>query len=127
MTRAVLDSSALLAKLHREPGDDLVTAALGSSLISAVNYAEVLTHLIEQGLTARQARDALEWFDCDVVEADKDRATLAAELHAVTRRTGVSLADRFCMALARELGVPALTSDRRWKDLDLDVEVTLIR
>jgi ribonuclease VapC len=48
-------------------------------------------------------------------------------LHAETRRTGVSLGDRFCLALARELSLPALTADRRWKDLGLGVEIQLIR
>ena len=127
MTRVVLDASAVLAKLLSEPGADVVSAALGSASISAINYAEVVTSLIEHGMPPREARDALEWFGCEVVEADKHRAILAGELHAVTRRIGVSLGDRFCLALGRELGVPVLTTDRRWKTLDLDVEVTLIR
>jgi ribonuclease VapC len=127
MTRVVLDASALLAKLLGEPGADSVGAALGSASISAINYAEVLTSLIELGVPPREARDTLDRFDCEVIEADKHRAILAGELHAVTRRTGVSLGDRFCLALGRELGVPVLTTDRRWKTLDLDVEVTLIR
>jgi PIN domain nuclease of toxin-antitoxin system len=48
-------------------------------------------------------------------------------MHEKTRRTGVSMGDRFCLALAQETGARALTADRRWKDLDLGVTITLIR
>lgn len=31
------------------------------------------------------------------------------------------------LALARRLGLPAYTADRAWREVDLDVEVVLIR
>jgi PIN domain nuclease of toxin-antitoxin system len=127
MTEVLLDSSALLAVLHKEPGADVVTTALGSARMSAVNYTEVLTKLIDEGLRPVEARYAVDRFECETLEADKDRAALAGDLHAITRGKGVSLADRFCLALARELRLPVLTTDRRWKDLDLGVEVRVIR
>ena len=39
----------------------------------------------------------------------------------------MSLADRACIALAMDLNLPVLTSDRAWSELDLDVPVHLIR
>jgi len=48
-------------------------------------------------------------------------------LHEKTRRKGVSLAGRYCLQLAIELGVPVLTTDKIWASLDLDVEIVLIR
>ena len=123
----VLDSSAVLADLHGEPGADVVAAALPTACISVVNYAEVITKLIEEGLPFAQAEVLFRRLYCPVIEADEDRASLAGALHEMTRRTGVSLGDRFCLQLGRELNVPVLTTDRRWKALDLGVEVTLIR
>ena len=38
-----------------------------------------------------------------------------------------SLADRACLALAMRLGLPALTTDRAWAELDLPVEVVVLR
>lgn len=123
----VLDSSAVLARLHGEPGALTVDAALSTSCISAVNYAEVITKLIEEGLPFNQAEDIFERLSCKVVDADKYRGAWTGAMHEKTRRTGVSLGDRFCLQLARELGVAVLTTDRRWQTLDLGVEVILIR
>jgi len=38
-----------------------------------------------------------------------------------------SLGDRVCLALARRRGLPVLTTDKPWADLDLGIEVRLIR
>ena len=127
MADVVLDSSAILATLFGEPGGDLAKAAMKGACISAVICAEVLTKLIDQGLTAIQAQDAIDRLGCELMEVDKYRGALAGALHERTRRRGISLGDRFCLALAEELGLPVLTSDRRWTTLDLGVEVTLIR
>jgi PIN domain nuclease of toxin-antitoxin system len=40
---------------------------------------------------------------------------------------GLSLGDRVCLALARHLGLPAITSDRAWVGLLGDVTVQAIR
>lgn len=127
MIEFVLDSSAILARLHGEPGGEIVRAALPKACISSVNFAEVITKLIEEGLPFGQATDLFDRLYCEVVDADKHRSALAGALHEQTRRAGISLGDRFCLQLAQELGVPALTTDQRWATLDIGVEVTLIR
>ena len=43
MTNAVLDASAILAVLNAETGAEMVVAALDDAVVSAVNYAEVVT------------------------------------------------------------------------------------
>jgi PIN domain nuclease of toxin-antitoxin system len=45
----------------------------------------------------------------------------------VTEPQGLSLADRACLVLAARLGVPALTSDGKWAEADVEAEVVLIR
>jgi PIN domain nuclease of toxin-antitoxin system len=127
MAEFVLDASAVLADLHGEPGGDVVRTAVRGSVISAVNFAEVITNLIDHGVPTEQAAFVTDHLGCEVLDADRQRARAVGALHAKTRRTDVSLGDRFCLALAEELGLPALTADRRWKDLDLNIEVQLIR
>lgn len=39
----------------------------------------------------------------------------------------LSLGDRACLALARTRGVPAMTSDRTWTQLQIGIEIRLIR
>jgi PIN domain nuclease of toxin-antitoxin system len=51
----------------------------------------------------------------------------AAALRATTRRFGLSVGDRACLALALREQVPAVTTDRAWSKLSVGVEVVLIR
>ncbi|QUD87416.1 type II toxin-antitoxin system VapC family toxin [Phenylobacterium montanum] len=127
MTEAVLDTSAVLAFLRGESGGELVGPILGDCAISSVNLAEVITKLIDRGSTAEQARQTTETLSMNVVAATLETAALAGMLHARTRGRGVSLGDRFCLALAMETGLPVYTADRAWAELGLDLDIRLIR
>lgn len=50
-----------------------------------------------------------------------------ARLRSSTKEKGLSLADRACLALAGRLGVPAMTADWGWGEVDVGAEVRLIR
>ena len=127
MSRVVLDASAVLASFLREPGGDRILELLPDGLLSAVNYAETLTRLLERGVPERELTEAVADLDEIVVPFEAEQARLAAALRGATRPLGLSLGDRACLALAQVRGLPALTADRRWADLDLGVEVRLIR
>jgi ribonuclease VapC len=127
MANAVLDSSAVLAVLNAEPGADLVTAVLDDAVISTVNYAEVVTKLVERGSTDAQARAALRAIALTTVDFDFELAHRTGLLRSNTLRRGLSLGDRACLALAEREGVPAFTADRSWVGALPDVEVRVIR
>lgn len=127
MAKAVLDSSAVLAVLNNETGSQIVTAILNDALISAVNHAEVISKLVEQGATLEQARAMLRIIDIGVVEFDRATAERVGELRAATKRLGLSLGDRACIALAEQKNAPALTGDRRWVGADCRAQIRLIR
>ncbi len=55
------------------------------------------------------------------------QAFLTASLRAVTASRGLSLADRACLALGKMKQAAVLTGDRKWKGIDVGVEVILIR
>lgn len=59
--------------------------------------------------------------------ADLDLALEAARLRGATRPRGLSLGDRFCLSLAARLALPVLTTDRAWADLDLGIDIRLVR
>ena len=115
MTSAVLDASAVLALVRDEPGADKVEAHIGRAAMSAINLQEVVKELLLSGLEEPTVRDLLSELRIDVRSHDADAAYAAAALHAQTREFGRGLGDRSCLALAIQLGVPALTADREWK------------
>lgn len=123
----VLDASALLAVLLREPGASAIEAATVGAVISAVNLSEVVAKLVELGYAEARLRAHVERMAIRVDPFGADDAYLAGQLRPATRRAGLSLADRACIALARRLGLPALTADRTWAKVDLGIEVRVFR
>jgi len=125
--RAVLDASALIAFIDLEPGGTLVAGYVGDSVISAVNYSEVVAKFVSRGAPASRVDQAIGSVGLDIVDFDKGLALSAAALIARTKAHGLSLGDRACLALADRENLPALTSDRAWNNLKIGVEVRLIR
>ena len=123
----VLDASALLAYLHREPGWERVQSALAGACIGAVNWCEVALKAERNGLDVPRIRSLLQEMDLNIIPFTAEQAETAAMLWSATQAHGLSLADRACLALAFELHLPALTADRAWSALGLDIEVQLIR
>jgi ribonuclease VapC len=115
MTSVVLDASAVLALVRDEPGADKVAPHVGRAAISAVNLQEVIKELLLSGLDEANTRELLNELRLDVRAHDVSAAFAAAGLHAQTKEFGRGLGDRSCLALAVQLGVPALTADRECK------------
>lgn len=123
----VWDASALLALLGGEIQKLEAEATSRPLIISAVNLSEVVAKLTERGMPAPVIRQTLAGLPLDVETFTVDDALRAGELRAATRARGLSLGDRACLALALRLGLPALTTDRAWADLDLGVAVRSAR
>jgi PIN domain nuclease of toxin-antitoxin system len=130
---SVLDASALLAHLNEERGAEVVREAMqAGAAISVINWTEVLTKLAERGedpeLAAAELRAAGLIGATVSVEPVTDADCIAvARLRSATKAKGLSLADRACLALADRLGVPAMTADRTWSEVDVAAQVHLIR
>jgi PIN domain nuclease of toxin-antitoxin system len=123
----VLDASAVVAMLFREPGADVVAEAVADSRLSTVNAAEVLTRLVRAGADAGEAYDVVRRLPLTIVPFTETQALAVAALHELTAPRGLSLGDRACLALASELDAAVMTADRVWNELPLDVEITCIR
>ena len=127
MSSTVLDASALLALLHRERGFQVVADQIKDAAVSAVNLSEVVARLADRGLLEQVIRQSLESMSVAVIPFETEQAYIAGMLRVETRSVGLSLGDRACLALARQLRVPALTADRRWAELDVGINVQVIR
>jgi ribonuclease VapC len=125
----VLDTSALLAWLWKEPGDAAVQTALtaGGCHLSAVNLAELLAKFSDAGLGVDDGLALVAELELIIDACEGADAAESARLRGTTRATGLSLGDRACLALARRLGLPVLTADRAWREVDVGVRVEFIR
>ena len=122
----VLDASALLALFNDESGAQAVLDALeGDCLVSAVNQTEVLTKLLDKGLSKAEAASVMESVEIQVLAFDASQSLDAAWLRRQTRSVGLSLGDRACLALARSRKAVALTADRPWTQVADAVGVTV--
>jgi PIN domain nuclease of toxin-antitoxin system len=123
---AVLDASALLAIILKEPIGDLADL-LDCSVISAVNLTEVRTKLIDlQLLDIRSIEEDLRAL-VRVEPFTEEQAVIAADLRRITRSLGLSLGDRACLALGISLGGVVYTADRAWVGLKVGCKIVAIR
>ncbi|WP_070154016.1 type II toxin-antitoxin system VapC family toxin [Sphingobium phenoxybenzoativorans] len=123
----ILDTSALLAVILDEPGIERVRPHLGSAQISVVNLCEVYTRLFEAGVPRDAAEREIARFELRVRSFRETHAIETAMLRSQTRHLGLSMGDRACLSLAKINGLPILTADRAWAQLDIGVDIRLIR
>jgi len=125
--RAVLDASAVLALLFEEPGAAAVADVVPRATVSAINWIEVWHRCRTVGYDPADVRDRLLGVGLEIAALSVSQAEAAAELREPTRHLGLSLADRCCLVLAIQSGLPALTADAAWTGADVGADVTVIR
>jgi PIN domain nuclease of toxin-antitoxin system len=125
VTRVALDASALLAMLLGEPGGEKVKAVLDGAVLGAVNLAEIVSHYARLGAARPDIEAMLRPLPIRVVPVDAALSYDAGMLRPLTLPGGLSLGDRYCLALARREGVRALTAERRWPDIAAAAGVTV--
>lgn len=124
----ILDASAFLALLQDEPGSEQVLQALEQGSISAANLSEVAGKLIQADVPQREVLSILQSFDLNVVPVDEQIALLAGSLINETRKFGLSLGDRLCLATAILSHEPAITADKVWAKIEFKgLKVVVIR
>jgi ribonuclease VapC len=124
----VLDSTALIAVVEQEPGYQRVEELLDNSTISTVNLAETMNKLVDRGSPAETVREALVNLELAVEDWSEDMAYRSAEFTRFNKSHGLSLGDRACLTLAKQLRATAVTSDRTWRRLpSLGVRIMIFR
>ena len=129
MSAAVLDASAVIALVKGERGAAKVASIVADAVIGVFNHAEVVGHFVHLGAPLDEVRAILSALPMTVADADEALSWEAGALRAATAGAGLSLGDRFCLALAKRLRVPAYTAHRIWRDVaaSTGVKVVVIR
>lgn len=109
----VFDASALLCFLQGETGADVVEQALlDGGVCSAVNWSEALQKVLAAGGDGDLAVGVLLSYPLQVEPVGRQDAEVAARRWR--RGSGLSLADRLCLATGERLGATVWTADSTW-------------
>ena len=110
-TEYVLDSSALIVLVNLEAGNQRVARSAGLLVLSNSSGAIASRPLGYQ-----------------VEDWSEDLAFRSAEFSPFNKSHGLSLGDRACLTLAKQLHATAVTSDRAWRRLpSLGVPIMIFR
>lgn len=121
----VVDASVVLAWLQDEPGADEAEPMLMDGVIGAANWSEVLQKARQHGAPADIIGRLLASFGLAVVDVTEADAETAAALWR--RGSGLSLADRLCLALGVRMGMPVATADAAWSAVEGGPQITIVR
>jgi ribonuclease VapC len=100
---------------------------MNGATVSAVTIAELVTVLTREGHAPEIVVAIIEQLRFIVEPFGLESALTTGLLQAKTSRHGLSLGDRACLALAIDRKLPVLTADRAWRDLDLGIEIRVVR
>lgn len=127
MSEIVVDASAILALLNQESGSEEVLQFIGNATISTVNLSEIIAKLAEGGIPEQDIQQILTNFHLKVVPFDEEQALIAGMLRPASKPIGLSFGDRACLALGIVLNKPVITTDRLWSNLNVGIEIRVVR
>lgn len=125
----VLDSWAIMAYLQDEPAAEQVADMIadakeeGISLMMSVINAGEIWYTVARRRSARDADQALRWvreIGIDLADADLKLTRTAAEFKT---KGGISYADCFAAALAKQNKATLVTGDNEFKQLEKEIEI----
>ncbi len=125
----LIDTSAVIALLFKEPGHEKVRVLLDSErcFITAANYQEVVFRLVRVGADPVQVVADLNALEMEVVPFSPEFAA-DSTFSGIGFEMGLSLGDRCCLITALQSGMVAVTADQKWKDISIPgVKVMVIR
>ena len=128
MNKFVIDASVLLAYIRKENCLEDLSLILPYSIMSTVNYAEVIAVLSDHSMPQEVIDLTIPTMIYEIVPFDSAQANITGQLREKSKAKGLSLGDRACLALGQMMQLPVYTADRIWSQVKIEgVEVRLIR
>lgn len=111
-----------------ETGLEDLSLILPRSIVSTVNYAEVIAVLSDHNMPKEIIAITLPTMVSEIVPFDLAQANITGQLREKSKGKGLSLGDRACLALGQMMQLPIYTADKIWSQVKIDgIEVRLIR
>lgn len=127
----VFDASAIIAALDGEKCDiSNLPVLMQSCGVTQANIAEVVNYMIVKRQKNHHATFAhINELFPNRFDITDDLNEIATGLTELGHKYGLSLGDKYCLALAKLAHIPVYTADRIWKQLEktTKIEIILIR
>jgi PIN domain nuclease of toxin-antitoxin system len=127
VSEVVVDASAVLALLNQETGSEEILQLIDNAAVSSVNLSEVIAKLAEAGIPEEEIRQILLHLNLEVILFNEEQALRAGMMRPATKSIGLSFGDRACLALGVILNQPVITTDRLWSNLNIGIEIRVMR
>ena len=127
MNDVVFDASALLTLLNGEKGCEIILDYISNAVINTVNFSEAITKLSEFDIPENDIKLIFDLLNIRIIDFNQELAYKTGLLRNLTRKKGLSLGDRACIATGIINHLPVITADNSWKDLNLNLNIIYIR
>lgn len=129
MSDLVLDASVVLALIKKEPRGRRFTEQVDPysvPAVSTVNIAETVGKLAEIGMPDDEIEEAIDSIGLAIMPFTREHARVAGLMRAATRKLGLSLGDRACLALAKVMDAEAVTTDQQMGMAVVGVQIRVV-
>ncbi|MDG1437117.1 MAG: type II toxin-antitoxin system VapC family toxin [Rickettsiaceae bacterium] len=127
--KILLDTSALIALLKKEPGYKKVDEVVAHSAISSVNLCELVSILAKNSIPENAIDDIINDIVPEIIPFCENLGVKAGKLSSFTKEYGLSLGDKACIATAEYYSMEVYTADKIWAKLEnnISTKITIIR
>lgn len=127
--KILLDTSALIALLKKEPGYEKVANVIAHSAISSVNLCELVSILAKNNIPGNEIDNIIHDILPEIIPFCDEVAIKAGKLSKFTTDYGLSLGDIACIATAEYYNMEVYTCDKTWTKLkkNISANITIIK
>lgn len=124
----LLDTSAVIALLKKEPGYKIIESIIASSAVSAINLAELITVLTRFEITENEIEEITADIVPQIIPFCRDLAKRVNILSKHINGYGLSLGDKACIATGEYYNMNIYTADKIWSELKIpNLKIILVR
>ena len=128
LQKVLLDASAYIAYLNKEPGYEVIQDCMHIACINTVTYSEIIAFYARNGISDKNVLSKICQY-VHILDINQKICFDAGCLITQSTKYGLSLGDRICLSSAIHYNIPVYTADKIWQKLAnlINVKVNLVR